>query len=75
MAIYTTLNTVKPLLSGHQLLGSLNFLPIFTVKRTCIIPEGVRLTFSNFQLWSVVLTFQSVDEILWCDHSTIPLQQ
>ena len=25
-----------PILSRHQLLGSLNFLPIFTAKRTCI---------------------------------------
>ena len=27
------------------------------------------------ETYSVVLTFESVDEILWCDHSNEPLQQ
>ena len=33
---YYSETCMHPLLSGHQLLESINFLPIFTVKRTCI---------------------------------------
>ena len=45
----------------------------------CVVLDGnvaLSLSESIVETCSVVLTFESVDEILWCDHSNKkPLQQ
>ena len=44
------------------------------IKRTVVVVKGyfqtaLKLPESIMETCSVVLTFESVDEILWCDHS------
>ena len=50
-------------------IGQLLFPPVAIL--TCMICVFVDLIHSHSQLWrrAHVLTLESVDEILWCDHS------